>query len=282
MLTQTLPTFGTPYPSEPASSLPHHQSATYVNSPSTPPYPPSLNPSSPLPTSSTPTTTTTNDAKIPHLPPELWLQIFPSILSSPKNLTNLHLVCRAFHSLLVQHEGSLVREVMRTQTVRFPFLSSGALERSRPAPPAPERRGQGWGRGSCAAGRAHGDGGRHGRDFPLLLPLDEARKLVFPLPSSPSSSSSSVPAFTDLWSLHYRLARLEECEEVWRRCVSWGPEFAWEKRRWEGVHSAGTLALVRLRDVGALGRLRVEDGCGQRGEWDSGTLWRQRERNVSI
>ncbi|KAI7122687.1 hypothetical protein KC337_g12415, partial [Hortaea werneckii] len=224
MPTQTLPTFGTSYPSEPASSLPHHQSATYVNSPPTPPYPSSLHPSSPLPPSSPPfttTTTTTSNAKIPHLPPELWLQIFPSILSSPENLTNLHLVCRAFHSLLTKHEGSLVRDLLRTQTVRFPFLSCGAALEGRQSVSQRERQ-----RGKKASeGRAGGDG----IDVRALL-LDEARNLVFPL--SLPSSSSSISAFTDLWSLHYRLARLEEYEEVWRRCVSWGPEFAWEKARW--------------------------------------------------
>ncbi|RMZ14894.1 hypothetical protein D0860_01943 [Hortaea werneckii] len=99
MLTQTLPTLRTSHPtkSPPCSTHHHRPAATHAN------FPPTTPPSS-LNSSSTPST---SDPRMPHLPPELWLQIFPPILSSREELMNLHLVCRAFHALLTRHEGSL-------------------------------------------------------------------------------------------------------------------------------------------------------------------------------
>ncbi|RMY67429.1 hypothetical protein D0864_11581 [Hortaea werneckii] len=260
MLTQTLPTLRTSHPTEPPPvSNHHHPPATpHATFPPTSPSP-SLNPSS-LPSSSP--TSPTSDPRIPHLPPELWLHIFPSILSSntsPEELTNLHLVCRAFHSLLTRHEASLVRDVLRTQTLRFPFLSLPAREEvNRPA--TQERHGAGGQKSGSEAGRTDGDARVVGSHVPLLA----ISKVGFPSPSpsslSPDSASSSFSTFSDLWTLHRRLRSWEECEEVWRRCVSWGPEFAWAKDRWEGVHFWGMVELVRLGDV-------VGSGCsGVKGE----------------
>ncbi|OTA19715.1 hypothetical protein BTJ68_15529 [Hortaea werneckii EXF-2000] len=151
---------------------------------------------------------------------------------------------------------------MRTQTIRFPFLSGPAREGSRPAP-GREREGAGGKKGGSEGGRTEGEG-RVGRD----VPLREIRRVVFPSrssstttsSSSSSFSASSSPTFSDLWTLHRRLRSWEECEEVWRRCVSWGPEFAWARDRWEGVHFWGLVELVRLGDA-------VGSGCsGVKGE----------------
>ncbi|RMZ06879.1 hypothetical protein D0864_02098 [Hortaea werneckii] len=258
MLTQTLPTLRTSHPTEPPPVSNHHHppAATYTTCRPTVPSLSSLTHSPPSSTSSTPPT---SDPTIPHLPPELWLRIFPPILSSPEELTNLHRVCRAFHSLLTRHEASLVREVLRTQRVRLSFLpghwakGQGGQEQRRER--ARERQGEEQG---SEGGSVKGDG-REGNGVPLLA----IRRLVYPSPSPSSFSDSSSPSsstFSDLWTLYRRLRSWEECEEVWRRCVSWGPEFAWARDRWEGVHFGGMVELARLGDV-------VGSGCsGIKGE----------------
>ncbi|RMX79766.1 hypothetical protein D0869_08070 [Hortaea werneckii] len=261
MLTQTLPTLGTSYPTEPPSSPLHHHSTTHDEClpGTTTTLHSSPNPSSPFSTSST---SPTGDVKIPHLPPELWLQIFPSVLfpssysSSttpnpfPQALTNLHLVCRGFHSLLRQHEASLVRELMRTQSVRFPFLS-GALEV----------------RKADEEGKGVGEEGKEGEEQAMRgrrsLSLEEASSVVFP--SSPLISS--ISSFRELWMLYRRLEAFSECEEVWRTCTSWGPEFAWGRERWERVHFLGLAGLVRAGDLGACSWI---EGGGETGG-ESGT-----------
>ncbi|KAI6809552.1 hypothetical protein KC340_g18147, partial [Hortaea werneckii] len=270
MLTQTLPTLGTSsYPTEPPFSLLHHHPATYDDCPpgttTTSPASSSLNPSSPC---CTPPTTATGDRKPPHLPPELWLQIFPSILSSsssttsdtfPKTLTNLHLVCRGFHSLLLQHEASLVRNVMRTQTVNFPF--PGAQEDEEGQGPEPDA-GKGEWQGA-GAGRKEKNPVMRGR---RSLSLEEASRVVFP--SSPLISS--ISSFRELWMLQRRLEAFSECEEVWRTCTCWGPEFAWGRDRWESVHFLGLAGLVRLGDVGACPWIEGGEAGGESGTHDYG------------
>ncbi|RMX80795.1 hypothetical protein D0869_07291 [Hortaea werneckii] len=256
MLTQTLPTpLGTSYPIEPPSSLLHPHPTTYDNSPpTTTTPPPSLNPS---PSFSTSSTVPITDIRFPHLPPELWLQIFPSVLASstttsnafPEALTNLHLVCRGFRSLLRQHEASLARELTRTQNVRFPFLS-GALER----------------RKADEEGKGVGEEGKEGQEQLVrgrCLSLEEASRVVSP--SSPLSSS--ISSFRELWMLHRRLQAFGECEEVWRTCPSWGPEFGWGRERWERVHFLGLAGLVRLGEIGACSWI---EGGGETGG-ESGT-----------
>ncbi|RMX85936.1 hypothetical protein D0867_15824, partial [Hortaea werneckii] len=258
MLTQALPTtLGTSYPTEPPSSLIHPHPTTYDNSPPTTTTPPlSLNPS---PSFSTSSTVPTSDMRFPHLPPELWLQIFHSVLSSstttsdpfPQALTNLHLVCRGFHSLLRQHETSLARELTRTQNVRFPFLS-GALES----------------RKADEEGKGVGEEGKEGEGQVMrgerCLSLEEASRVVFP---SSLPLTSSISSFRGVWMLHSRLQAFNECEKVWRTCTSWGPEFAWGREKWERVHFLGLAGLVRLGEIGA--RSWIEGGGETGGESDA-------------
>ncbi|KAI7549081.1 hypothetical protein KC331_g4008 [Hortaea werneckii] len=276
MFTQTLPTtLGTSYPTEPPSSLLHHHSTTHDDCPpgTTTTLHSSPNPSSPFSTSST---VSTSDIRILHLPPELWLQIFPSVLSSssssssitsstafPQELTTLHLVCRGFHSLLRQHEASLVRELMRTQNVRLPF--PGAQEDEEGQGPEPDA-GKGEWQGA-GAGRKETQQVMRGR---RSLSLEEASSVVFSSSSSSSSSSylpSSISSFRELWMLYRRLEAFGECEEVWRTCTSWGPEFAWGRERWERVHFLGLAGLVRAGDLGACSWI---EGGGETGG-ESGT-----------
>ncbi|RMY27661.1 hypothetical protein D0865_15959 [Hortaea werneckii] len=244
MLTQTLPTIGASHPTDPPSSLLHHlHPATYDKCPTTTPTPPSSpNPSS---TFSALSTTPTGDIKIPHLPPELWLQIFPSILSStttrskpfPQELTNLHLVCRGFHSLLLQHEASLVRNMLRTQTVNFPFPGGRPLESS--SEPAQDRE-QDVGKDG-----SEGEATVERREERALHSLEDVRGLVFPFPTT-----SCLSTFGDLWLLRGRL-------ESW-------------------------MSLVRLGDVGGLGCSSVEGaGTGEEGTHDCGMQGDEDEEGIS-
>ncbi|RMY68138.1 hypothetical protein D0862_15012 [Hortaea werneckii] len=271
MLTQTLPTLGTSYFTEPLPSRQYHQPATYANDPTSTPA--SLNPSSPSPTSTS--TGLPTDPPIPHLPPELWLQIFPSILSSspisptdssnpfPAELTNLHLVCRAFHSLLRQHERSLARAVLRGTFVRAPFpllLLPGKSAAEDEDPSGGEENAIDGPAGGYPRGGERSEEERMGG----CLTLEDIAGTVFPFAdfsSSPAAAAGSC--FTDVWVLMRRWRTWELCEGVWRTCTSWGPDFAWDRGKWERVHFWGMAGLFRLGDVGVCSR---SEGGGVSGE----------------
>ncbi|RMZ19108.1 hypothetical protein D0859_16901 [Hortaea werneckii] len=128
MLTQTLPTLRTSHPtkSPPCSTHHHRPAATHAN------FPPTTPPSS-LNSSSTPST---SDPRMPHLPPELWLQIFPPILSSREELTNLHLDGRDEHAHEHEHgEGTKPHHQPVPPLSSSPPASSSAWRRTAGPPP---------------------------------------------------------------------------------------------------------------------------------------------------